>query len=79
MRTRLNDEFTARHQAADQLQQERDFSATLINSANMVICCMEPDLNIASINPAAILLTGYPPPGAVAAQLAGSLRQQGAA
>ncbi|AUT42670.1 ATP-binding protein [Aeromonas sp. ASNIH5] len=58
MRTRLNDEFTARHQAADQLQQER-FSATLINSANMVICCMEPDLNIASINPAAILLTGY--------------------
>ncbi|XAG71761.1 ATP-binding protein [bacterium 19CA06SA08-2] len=59
MRTRLNDEFAARHQAAEQLQQERDFSATLINSANMVICCMEPDLNIASINPAAILLTGY--------------------
>lgn len=48
-----------RHQASEQLQQERDFSATLINSANMVICCMEPDLNIASINPAAILLTGY--------------------
>lgn len=41
------------------MQQERDFSATLINSANMVICCMEPNLNIASINPAAILLTGY--------------------
>ncbi|EKP0239091.1 TPA: PAS domain S-box protein [Aeromonas salmonicida] len=59
MRARLNDEFAARHQAAEQLQQERDFSATLINSANMVICCMEPDLNIASINPAAILLTGY--------------------
>ncbi|AHV37268.1 ATP-binding protein [Aeromonas dhakensis] len=59
MRTRLLDEFAARHQAAEQLQQERDFSATLINSANMVICCMEPDLNIASINPAAILLTGY--------------------
>ncbi|MDT9091250.1 hypothetical protein, partial [Escherichia coli] len=34
MRTRLNDEFAARHQAAEQLQQERDFSATLINSAN---------------------------------------------
>lgn len=59
MRTRLNDEFAARHQAAEQLQQERDFSATLINSANMVICCMEPDLSIASINPAAIMLTGY--------------------
>ncbi|ATP07290.1 sensor histidine kinase [Aeromonas salmonicida subsp. pectinolytica 34mel] len=59
MRARLNDEFAARHQAAEQLQQDRDFSATLINSANMVICCMEPDLNIASINPAAILLTGY--------------------
>ncbi|MEV3821886.1 MULTISPECIES: ATP-binding protein [Aeromonas] len=59
MRTRLLDEFAARHKAAEQLQQERDFSATLINSANMVICCMEPDLNIASINPAAILLTGY--------------------
>ncbi|WDL82683.1 PAS domain S-box protein [Aeromonas bestiarum] len=59
MRTRLNDEFAARHQAAEQLQQERDFSATLINSANMLICCMEPNLTIASINPAAILLTGY--------------------
>ncbi|WP_323886073.1 ATP-binding protein [Aeromonas allosaccharophila] len=59
MRTRLRDEQVARHQAAEQLQQERDFSATLINSANMVICCMEPDLTIASINPAAILLTGY--------------------
>ncbi|MCR6739692.1 ATP-binding protein [Aeromonas dhakensis] len=59
MRTRLLDEFAARHQAAEQLQQERDFSATLINSANMVICCMEPDLTIASINPAAILMTGY--------------------
>ncbi|MFQ2908950.1 ATP-binding protein [Aeromonas allosaccharophila] len=59
MRTRLRDELVARHQAAEQLQQERDFSATLINSANMVICCMEPDLTIASINPAAILLTGY--------------------
>ncbi|ATU96033.1 ATP-binding protein [Aeromonas salmonicida] len=59
MRTRLRDELVARHQAVEQLQKERDFSATLINSANMVICCMEPDLNIASINPAAILLTGY--------------------
>ncbi|WP_429140358.1 ATP-binding protein [Aeromonas allosaccharophila] len=59
MRTRLRDELVARHQAAEQLQQERDFSATQINSANMVICCMEPDLTIASINPAAILLTGY--------------------
>ncbi|MDX7876706.1 ATP-binding protein [Aeromonas veronii] len=59
MRTRLRDELVARHQAVEQLQQERDFSATLINSANMVICCMEPDLTIASINPAAILLTGY--------------------
>ncbi|MCF3097399.1 ATP-binding protein [Aeromonas australiensis] len=59
MRTRLRDELVARHQATEQLQQERDFSATLINSSNMVICCMEPDLTIASINPAAILLTGY--------------------
>ena len=59
MRTRLRDELVARHHAVEQLQQERDFSATLINSANMVICCMEPDLTIASINPAAILLTGY--------------------
>ncbi|HEH9400780.1 TPA: PAS domain S-box protein [Aeromonas sobria] len=59
MRTRLRDELLARHQAVEQLQQERDFSATLINSANMIICCMEPNLTIASINPAAILLTGY--------------------
>ena len=55
----LSDEMVARHQVVEQLEQERDFSATLINSTNMVICCMEPDLTIASINPAAILLTGY--------------------
>lgn len=59
MRTRLSDEFSARQQALEQLQQERDFSATLINSSNVLICCLEPDLSIASINPAAILLTGY--------------------
>ncbi|EOD53796.1 sensor histidine kinase [Aeromonas molluscorum] len=59
MRSRLQDELMARHQSAEQLQQERDFSATLINSANMVICCLDPDLTIASVNPAAILLTGY--------------------
>ncbi|PJG59788.1 ATP-binding protein [Aeromonas cavernicola] len=59
MRNRLHDELIARHQAAEQLQQERDFSATLINSANMIICCMAPDLTIASINPAAVLQTGY--------------------
>ncbi|MFM4944566.1 ATP-binding protein [Aeromonas bivalvium] len=59
MRSRLQDEFMARHRSAEQLQQERDFSATLINSANMIICCLEPDLTIASVNPAAVLLTGY--------------------
>jgi PAS domain S-box-containing protein len=59
MGSRLQDELMARHQSAEQLQQERDFSATLINSANMVICCLDPDLTIASVNPAAILLTGY--------------------
>ncbi|MGY3870103.1 ATP-binding protein [Aeromonas crassostreae] len=59
MRSRLQDELMARHQSAVQLQQERDFSATLINSANMIICCLEPDLTIASVNPAAVLLTGY--------------------
>lgn len=59
MRTRLRDELLAHQQALEQLQQERDFSATLINSANTIICCMEPDLTITSINPAAIILTGY--------------------
>ncbi|MFR9721418.1 ATP-binding protein [Aeromonas diversa] len=59
MRARLGNEFNARQQALEQLQQERDFSATLINSSNVLICCLEPNLAIASINPAATLLTGY--------------------
>ncbi|WP_108652621.1 ATP-binding protein [Dongshaea marina] len=59
MRTTIQVELEARQKAVEQLQQERDFSATIINSSNLVISCLEPDLSIASINPAAVLLTGY--------------------
>ena len=59
MRRRFGEELQARQQMLEQLQQERDFSATLVNSSNVLICCLEPNLSLASINPAAILLTGY--------------------
>ena len=43
--------------ANDALESERDFK-TVINSSNLIICCLHPDLTIASINPAGTKLTG---------------------
>ena len=59
MRVTLADEFTTRQQMTEKLQQERDFSTTLINSSNLVICCLDTELKIVTVNPAAVLLTGY--------------------
>ena len=59
MRVTLAEEFASRQQMTEKLQQERDFSTTLINSSNLVICCLDTDLRIVTVNPAAVLLTGY--------------------
>ena len=59
MRMSLANEFASRQLMTEKLQQERDFSTTLINSSTLVICCLDTDLKIVTVNPAAILLTGY--------------------
>ena len=59
MQKKIVDEFTGKNLAIEELQQERDFSTTIIKSSNTVICCLEHDLKITTINPAAVILTGY--------------------
>jgi len=59
MQKRIVSELTDKKRAIEALQQERDFSATIINSSSTVICCLDNDFNIATINPAAVILTGY--------------------
>ena len=59
MQKKIVDEFTDKKLAMEELQQERDFSATIIKSSNTVICCLDNNLKIATINPAAVNLTGY--------------------
>lgn len=60
MQEKILAEFTAKKIAMEELQQEQDFSATIIKSSNTVICCLDNALNITTINPAAVNLTGYP-------------------
>jgi len=52
-------ELNNKKQIIGELQQERDFSTTIINSSSTVICCLGKNLEILTINPAAVLLTGY--------------------
>jgi len=59
MQKRIAEELLEKQIAIAELQQERDFSATIINSSNTVICCLNQDFRIATINPAAVILTGY--------------------
>jgi len=59
MQKRIVAELTDKEIAIKELQQERDFSATIINSSSTIICCLDADFNIATINPAAVILTGY--------------------
>ena len=58
MNNSLRSEWEKRQKANDALESERDFSKTVINSSNLIICCLHPDLTIASINPAGEKLTG---------------------
>jgi len=59
MQKRIVAELTDKEIAINELQQERDFSATIINSSSTVICCLDANFKIATINPAAVILTGY--------------------
>ena len=59
MQKRIFSELTDKEKAIVELQQERDFSATIINASSTVICCLDRDFKIATINPAAVILTGY--------------------
>ena len=59
MQKRIFTELTDKEGAIVELQQERDFSATIINASSTVICCLDRDFRIATINPAAVILTGY--------------------
>ncbi|MDA7746379.1 ATP-binding protein [Psychromonas sp.] len=59
MQKRIVAELTDKEIAINELQQERDFSATVINSSNTIICCLDADFKIVTINPAAVILTGY--------------------
>jgi len=59
MQRRIVAELTDKEIAIEELQQERDFSATIINSSSTIICCLDKNFRIATINPAAVILTGY--------------------
>ncbi|WP_019613604.1 ATP-binding protein [Psychromonas ossibalaenae] len=59
MQKRIVAELTDKEIAIEELQQERDFSATIINSSSTVICCLDSNFKISTINPAAVILTGY--------------------
>ncbi|WP_051303022.1 ATP-binding protein [Psychromonas aquimarina] len=59
MQKRIVAELTDKEIAIEELQQERDFSATIINSSSTVICCLDNNFKISTINPAAVILTGY--------------------
>jgi len=59
MQKRIVAELTDKEIAIAALQQERDFSTTVINASSTIICCLDANFNIDTINPAAVILTGY--------------------
>jgi len=59
MQKRIVAELTDKEIAIAELQQERDFSTTVINASSTIICCLDAEFQIATINPAAVILTGY--------------------
>ncbi|AGH82423.1 sensor histidine kinase [Psychromonas sp. CNPT3] len=59
LRSRIFEELTKKEAAIIALQQERDLSKSIINASNSVICYLNPNFSIESINPAAVILTGY--------------------
>ncbi|MCL9781338.1 ATP-binding protein [Vibrio sp. S4M6] len=58
MREKIIDELEAKKQSNVQLQQERDFSTTIIKTSSTIICCLNEDFTISSINPSGEKITG---------------------
>ncbi len=59
MRKTISREIKANEAKNSALKSQRDFSNTLLNSCNLMICRLDPDFRIISINAATTLLTGY--------------------
>ena len=59
MQNKIITELDNKKEVINELQQEQYFSATIINSSSTIICCLDNNLQIETINPAAVLLTGY--------------------
>ncbi|MGB1236972.1 MAG: ATP-binding protein [Pseudomonadales bacterium] len=57
-RTRTVSEFNARKLANEKLAYERDFSKTVINYSNTIICCLNKDLTVDTINAAGSAISG---------------------
>ncbi len=59
MRKAISSEIKSNDLKNRALKNQRDFSTTLLNSCNLIICRLDPDFKIISINTATTLLTGY--------------------
>ncbi|EPJ48648.1 MAG: hypothetical protein OFPII_04570 [Osedax symbiont Rs1] len=57
-RTKTRLEFNARQLANEKLSYERDFTKTVINYSNTIICCLNSDLSIDSCNSAGSEISG---------------------
>lgn len=58
VRAKTASEFKARTLVNEKLAYERDFSKTVINYSNTIICCLNKDLTVDSVNPAGSNVTG---------------------
>lgn len=58
MREKIIDELEAKKLSNTQLQQERDFSHTIIETSSTIICCLNEDMTIDTINPSGEAITG---------------------
>lgn len=59
MRRTIGNEIRANDAQNTALKNQRDFSNTLLNSCSLMICRLDPNFKILSINAAATLQTGY--------------------
>ncbi len=59
MRRTIGNEICANEAQTAELKKQRDFSNTLLNSCNLMICRLDSNFRILNINAAATLQTGY--------------------
>ncbi|WP_087025540.1 PAS domain-containing sensor histidine kinase [Thaumasiovibrio subtropicus] len=58
MQRRISAEFAARLEMNEKLENERDFSSTIIHASSTIICCLNPDYRVQTINKAGTDLIG---------------------